>query len=58
MNFTLLGTTDITVILREDSTQNLTYLGENILVEFEVTGRGNIFNSNKIISVYFQCFCI
>ena len=60
MNFTLLGTTDITVILREDSTQNLTYLGENILVEFEVMviGRGNIFNSNRIISVYFQCFCI
>ena len=37
MNFTLLGTTDIQVILREDSTQNLTYyLGEKILVEYEV----------------------
>ena len=36
MNFTLLGTSDVQVILREDSTQNLTYLGEQILVEYEV----------------------
>ena len=36
MNFTLLGTSDVQVILREDSTQNLTYLGEQIMVEYEV----------------------
>ena len=36
MNFTLRGTTDRQVILRKDSTRNITYLGEKRLVEYEI----------------------
>ena len=36
MNFTLRGTTDRQVILRQDSTKNISYLGEKRLVEYEI----------------------
>ena len=36
MNFTLRGTTDRQVILRKDSTRNISYLGEKRLVEYEI----------------------
>ena len=39
MNFTLIGTMDTQVIMREDRIMNLTYLGEKRLVEYQVIFR-------------------
>jgi hypothetical protein len=60
MNFTLRGTTDRQVILRRDSTRNITYLGEKRLVEYEIeeitldvqANTGSGFSSASVVVVF------
>ena len=60
MNFTFHGTTDRQVIIRKDSTRNMTYLIEMRLVEYEIeeitlgveASTGSGFSSASVVVVF------